>query len=169
MSVLQQLLMETSLTCCKNIHDGVGLNVKMKFRLPSHKNVLCVQMAYCRCRSGLPSCSCLEQRWVRWALESGFFGDLLWGRNEMAKTSTAKACVVPLPTHPEPFTSSPSNQQIHSCLGISWKAEREMYLMINSWINYKCQSASEWLVYHWALSCANTVNTDPVHSSMGGS
>ena len=77
MSVLQQLLMETPLTCCKNIRDSARVNVKMKFRLPSHKNMLCVQMVYMQVQKWTSSRSCLEQRWVRWALESGF-GNLLW-------------------------------------------------------------------------------------------
>lgn len=44
MSMLQQLLLETPLTCFKNIHSCVGLNVKMKSRLPFHKNMFCDQM-----------------------------------------------------------------------------------------------------------------------------
>ena len=85
----------------------------------------------CRCRSGLPHAPAWNKGGLGglWSLA---LGTCSGGRNEMAKTSTAKACVVPLPTHPEPFTSSPSNQQIHSCLGISYEREREMYLMINS-------------------------------------
>lgn len=62
MSILQQLLLETPLTCCKNIHSCVGLNVKTK--LPFHKNVFCDQMVSVQVQKWTPSCSYRGKMWI---------------------------------------------------------------------------------------------------------
>lgn len=64
MSMLQQLLLETPLTCFKTIHSCVGLNVKMKFRLPFHKNVFCDQMVSVQVQKWTPSRSLQGQMWI---------------------------------------------------------------------------------------------------------
>lgn len=154
------MLRETPLTCYENIHDGAGLNVKMKFKLPSHKNVLWKKKPRKRglCSNGL-----------RAGAEADFFtllpgtkvgsGDWLWGlaleveMKWLKHLQWKRAWYLTLepPAHPpRTLTSSPSNQQIHSCLGISYERDREVYLMINSWSAANAnQCPSDWFG-HWS-------------------